>query len=45
MNALSPHPEFRAIYADPTWNFRNYSNKGKGRNPASKHSEGGIHAK
>jgi hypothetical protein len=35
MNPTSPHPEFQAIYADPPWNFRNYSNKGTGRNPVS----------
>ena len=35
MNFTNPHIEFRAIYADPPWNFRNYSNKGTGRNPVS----------
>ncbi|MCC2665758.1 MAG: hypothetical protein K0S35_3680, partial [Geminicoccaceae bacterium] len=25
--------EFRVIYADPPWNFRTYSSKGRGRCP------------
>ena len=35
MDTTNRHLEFRAIYADPPWNFRNYSDKGTGRNPVS----------
>jgi len=32
MNFLSPIKRFGVIYADPPWNFRNFSEKGTGRN-------------
>ena len=32
---FSKRPKFGAIYADPTWHFRNWSAKGTGRNAIS----------
>ena len=32
MNFLSPIKRFGVIYADPPWNFKNFSEKGTGRN-------------
>ncbi len=32
MNSLKPHNGYGVIYADPPWNFKNYSEKGTGRN-------------
>ena len=32
MNSSKPRKSYGVIYADPPWNFRNYSEKGTGRN-------------
>lgn len=32
MTFLKPHKRYGVIYADPPWSFRNYSEKGTGRN-------------
>jgi N6-adenosine-specific RNA methylase IME4 len=32
MNCLSPLKRYGVIYADPPWNFKNFSEKGTGRN-------------
>ena len=32
---MSPFGKYGAIYADPPWNFKNYSDKGTGRNAVS----------
>jgi N6-adenosine-specific RNA methylase IME4 len=32
MNSSRPHKRYGVIYADPPWNFKNFSEKGTGRN-------------
>jgi hypothetical protein len=32
MHCLSPIKRYGVIYADPPWNFKNFSEKGTGRN-------------
>jgi N6-adenosine-specific RNA methylase IME4 len=38
MNYSKPHRRYGVIYADPPWNFRNFSEKGTGRNAVAHYS-------
>jgi N6-adenosine-specific RNA methylase IME4 len=38
MNSLRPHKRYGVIYADPPWNFKNFSEKGTGRNAVAHYS-------
>ena len=35
MNCSKPRKRYGVIYADPPWNFKNFSEKGTGRNPVA----------
>jgi N6-adenosine-specific RNA methylase IME4 len=35
MSGLEPAKKYGVIYADPPWSFKNYSEKGTGRNPVA----------